>query len=184
MNATPEILGIGEVLWDLLPAGPRLGGAPCNFAFHCRQLGHASAPVSRVGAGELGLALRQELHSLDLPTEFIQIDSIHPTGTVRVDVDAAGQPRYTIAENVAYDFLEWDDRFLELLSKVRAVCFGTLAQRNPVSGKTIQQMLRQTQALRVFDINLRQRFYSREIVDESLHLCDWVKLNDDELGVL
>src|SRR5436309_1161152 len=114
MNATPEILGIGEVLWDLLPSGPRLGGAPCNFAFHCHQLAHPSAPVSRVGTGELGLALRQELHGLDLPTEFIQIDPARPTGTVRVDLNA-GQPRYAIAENVAYDFLEWDARFPNLL---------------------------------------------------------------------
>jgi fructokinase len=183
MNATPEILGIGEVLWDLLPNGPRLGGAPCNFAFHCRQLGHAAAPVSRVGAGELGLALRQELHALDLPTDFVQIDDTHPTGTVRVDLDA-GQPKYTIADNVAYDFLAWDDRFPQLLANVRAVCFGTLAQRNPGSRATIRRMLKETQAVRVFDVNLRQHFYVRDTIDQSLRLSNWVKLNTDELEVL
>lgn len=184
MNAIPEILGLGEVLWDLLPDGPRLGGAPCNFAFHCRQLGHASTPVSRVGTGELGLALRQELHALDLPTDFVQIDPAHPTGTVRVDLDPTGQPRYTIAENVAYDFLEWDARYPDLLANVRAVCFGTLAQRNPVSRGTIRRMLQDTKALRVYDVNLRQRFYDRDTIEESLRLSDWVKLNADELDVL
>lgn len=184
MNPTPEILGIGEVLWDLLPDGPRLGGAPCNFAFHCRQLGHASAPVSRVGTGELGLALRQELHALDLPTDFIQLDSVHPTGMVRVDLAPGGQPRYTIAENVAYDHLAWDDRFSDLLANARAVCFGTLAQRNPASRETIRRMLREARGMRVFDVNLRRHFHDRGTLEESLRMSDWVKLNDDELGVL
>ena len=184
MNATPEILGVGEVLWDLLPDGPRLGGAPCNFAFHCRQLGHAAAPVSRVGTGELGLALRQELHGLDLPTDFIQIDDAHPTGTVRVDLDSAGQPKYTITENVAYDFLAWDERFSHLLANARAICFGTLAQRNPASRATIRRTLRETGAVRIFDVNLRQHFYDRDVVEKSLRLCNWVKLNAEELEVL
>ena len=183
MNASPEILGIGEVLWDLLPDGPRLGGGPCNFAFHCRQLGHSAAPISRVGTGELGLALRQELHALDLPTDFIQIDDTHPTGTVRVDLDA-GQPRYTITENVAYDFVAWDDRFPQLLANLRAVCFGTLAQRNPASRETIRRMLKETRAIRVFDVNLRQHFYDGDTIDQSLRLSNWVKLNADELEVL
>src|SRR5258706_7979941 len=109
MNATPEILGVGEVLWDLLPGGERLGGAPCNFAFHCRQLGHDAAIVSRVGIDDLGVRLRSEVTGLGLPGDHVQTDSLKPTGTVKVDLDAAGHPSYTIVDDVAYDYLDWSE---------------------------------------------------------------------------
>src|SRR5207244_4114072 len=119
--AGPAILGVGEVLWDLLPGGPRLGGAPANFAFHCRQLGHSGAIVSRIGSDDLGIRLRGELTALGLPHEHVQSDSIKPTGTVIVDLDARGLPSYTIVDDVAYDYLDWNNE----IAGARAICFGT-----------------------------------------------------------
>src|SRR5262245_1541264 len=185
MPAPIEIVGLGEVLWDLLPGGRQLGGAPCNFTFHCHQLGHASAIVSRVGRDDLGRDIRTALQALGLADAHVQEDADHPTGTVDVQLDAAGKPTFTIAADVAYDYLSWDDRLAALLGQASAVCFGTLMQRQATSRQTVQRALKMARsALVVYDINLRQSFYSREIIEASLTISRWVKLNDDELKVL
>jgi fructokinase len=185
----PDIIGVGEVLWDLLPGGARLGGAPCNFAFHCRQLGHDAAIVSCVGIDEPGDRLRSELTGLGLPQDHLQIDSLKPTGTVKVDLDAAGHPTYTIVEDVAYDYLAWNDDLAKFAHTAQAICFGTLAQRNLVSQRTIQRFLDLAYQSRlgpivVCDINLRQQFYNRDVIEQSLLRSHWLKLNTDELDVL
>src|SRR5688572_3699171 len=169
------IVGIGEMLWDVFPDGRKVaGGAPFNFAFHCRQLGHAAAIVSRVGDDELGRELREEVRRLGLSDEFIQTDRDHPTGTVRVTVDAAGQPAYTITEDVAWDYIGWDDGLAKLAGECTAVCFGTLAQRSE-SAHAIQSFLSDSRfgpggyALRVFDVNLRQHYYTPGVLRSSLY---------------
>ena len=183
------VVGLGEVLWDLLPAGRQPGGAPFNFAFHCHQLGHPAVIVSRVGEHNLGRDLRAEVRRLGMSDEFIQTDPDHPTGTVRVEVGEGGQPRYTITPEVAYDYLAWDERLEVLARSAPAVCFGTLAQRGPVSRATIRRFIETAREggnapLVVFDINLRQDFYDSETIEESLRWSDWLKLNEDERGRL
>jgi len=182
-----EILGVGEALWDMLPAGPMLGGAPCNFAFHCNQLGHRAAILSRIGADPLGQTLRQELRRLRVSDALVQADPVHPTGTVFVHLDAYGKPSYTISEEVAWDYI--DNAPTNDLSSVQVICFGTLAQRHEVSRNSILSLLRQSRAdgvarIHIFDVNLRQRFYSERLLDASLRLSDWVKVNEEELEVL
>jgi fructokinase len=180
-----EIIGLGEVLWDLLPGGRQPGGAPFNFAFHCRQLGHSAAIVSRAGQDELGRDIRTAIHRLGLADTFVQQDDRHPTGTVRVEVGADGQPTFTITPDVAWDHLAWDGELEALFARSQAVCFGTLAQRHPDSRATIHQALHAARnALVVFDVNLRQSYYSREVLETSLAASRWVKLNEDELVVL
>jgi fructokinase len=184
-SSAVEIVGAGEVLWDLLPGGRQLGGAPFNFTFHCHQLGHAAAMVSRVGADDLGREIRAAARRLGLSDEHIQEDGEHPTGTVNVALDAGGIPTFTIRPDVAWDYLAWDDSLEALFRQARAVCFGTLAQRHPTSRATLQQALRAAGgALVVYDVNLRQNFYSREVIETSLAASRWVKLNEDELIVL
>ncbi len=180
-----EVVGLGEVLWDLLPTGKQLGGAPFNFTFHCHRLGHPSVMVSRVGADALREEIRAASRQLGLPETYLQEDPEHPTGTVRVSVDQHGQPTFVITPDVAWDHLAWEDRLGPLLRRARAVCFGTLAQRHPVARATIQRALQEArQALVVYDVNLRQQFYSKEIIEASLSVSRWVKLNDQELPVL
>jgi fructokinase len=176
------IVALGEVLWDLLPDGPRAGGAPFNFAFHCHQLGHPAVIVSRVGDDELGRRLRDEVRRLGLSDEFIGTDPGHPTGTVGVQVDAAGQPTYSIAEDVAWDFIERDLRLDELARAAAAVCFGTLAQRAPTSAATVRRFteLAHGRCPVVFDVNFRPPFAFPAVVRDSLPVADWVKVNADE----
>lgn len=177
------IVGLGELLWDLLPGGRQLGGAPANFAFHAAHLGNAARVVSRVGDDELGCELLARFKSLDLSCESVQIDSEHPTGTVPVKLDASGQPDFTIVEDVAYDYLAWTQPLQSLAAATDAVCFGSLAQRNAQSRETIRAFLEATRpdTVRVFDVNLRQAFYSTDVLAESLELSTIVKLNNDEL---
>jgi fructokinase len=180
-----EIVGLGEVLWDMLPAGRQLGGAPCNFAFHCQQLGHPSAIVSRVGADEPGRDLRAAVRRLGLSDAHLQQDEQHPTGTVQVTLDTHGVPNFTIVPAVAYDYLDWDDALETLFGNARAVCFGTLAQRHPAARATIRRALAaSTDALLVYDVNLRQHFYDKQTIVASLAASRWVKLNEDELLTL
>src|SRR5262249_49397696 len=141
MFAGPPIVALGEVLWDLLPTGPRAGGAPFNFAFHCHQLGHPAVLVSRVGDDDLGRRLRTAVRRLGLTDEYIQTDPKYPTGTVQVSLDASGQPAYTITEHVAWDFIEWEPRLELLAESAQAVCFGTLAQRAPESRSNIRRLV-------------------------------------------
>jgi fructokinase len=179
-----EIIGLGEVLWDLLPGGKALGGAPFNFTFHCHQLGHSAVMVSRGGRDPFGDEIRAAMGDLGLDDEFVQTDETHPTGTVAVEVDEQGQPTYTIHEG-AWDHLAWDDRFRELLRGARAVCFGSLIQRHPTARDTVRRVLAEsTGLLTIFDVNLRQRFYTRDLLESSLHASRWAKFNDDELLML
>jgi fructokinase len=180
------IIGVGEVLWDLLPTGPRAGGAPMNFAYHCRQLGHDAVIVSRVGDDELGRALREEIRRLGLADDFIQIDPGHPTGTVQVQVDDQGQPSYTITENVAWDYLEWDtkwhDKFLALSRSASAICYGTLASRCETSARAIDMFLEKsgTSTIKICDLNLRAPYDSTERIAHAVSQADWLKLNEEE----
>jgi fructokinase len=186
MPNSPLIIGLGEILWDMLPAGRQLGGAPANFAYHAGALGARAAVVSRVGNDPLGREILQKLDELQLDRTHVSIDDQHPTGVVDVTLDAAGVPSYVIRTGVAWDFLPHDAGLMELASRADAVCFGTLGQRSPASRQSIGAFLDATgrQCLRVFDINLRQHYYSRELVVEMMQTCDVLKLNDQELPVV
>ena len=177
------VVGLGEVLWDLFPEGKQLGGAPANFAYITSLLGDRGIVASRIGNDVLGSELEQRLGTLGLESSYLQLDSAHPTGTVRVRVDQAGQPKFEITELVAWDFLEWTSAWESLAQQADAICFGSLAQRSPSSRETIHKFLgaaRQGTA-RIFDVNLRQAFYSSKLLSESLKLADIVKLNAEEL---
>lgn len=180
------VIGLGEVLWDLLPAGRQLGGAPANFACHVNRLGGNARVVSAVGDDALGRELLQRLDALDVSTEAVQVSADHPTGTVSVTVDAQGQPQYVIHENVAWDFLAWTPPLHALASQADCVCVGSLAQRSHGSAETIQRFLAGTTpaCLRIFDINLRQHYYSAEVIEKTLSRCQVLKLNVDEWPVL
>ena len=182
----PLVIGLGEVLWDLLPAGKQLGGAPANFAYHAHALGAEALVVSRVGNDAPGREILDRLSRLGLRTDGITTDSTAPTGTVTVALDAAGQPTFTIHENVAWDLIEAGGGVLREAARADAICFGTLAQRHPVAHAAIRAVLDAAPptALRIFDINLRQHFWSRELIVESLQSADVLKLNDDELPTL
>jgi len=186
MSSKHIIVGLGELLWDVLPGGRQLGGAPANFAYFANLLGERGVVASRVGGDELGREAADRLRELGSSTEYLQCDSVHPTGTVQVRVDAAGQPQFEIARPVAWDFLQWTPQWQQLAETADAVCFGSLAQRSPATRETIRQFLRSTrqQTLRVFDVNLRSPFYSREVLSESLSMADVIKLNHDELPIL
>ncbi len=184
---TAPIVGIGELLWDVYPDGRKVaGGAPFNFAFHCHQLGHSAVIVSRVGNDDLGRELRERVRELGLSDEYIQTDEEHPTGTVQVTLDANKVPTYTITENVAWDYIEWDEQLKGLATVCRAVCYGTLAQRLGTSWYTVQLFLREQLLnrewvpLRVFDVNLRQPHPNPAMVQPSLARAEWVKLNTEE----
>lgn len=184
MSATGKVIvGLGELLWDLLPAGKQLGGAPANFAYHASMLGNTGITASRVGADALGKEAIDYLTQLQLSTEYIQVDPTATTGTVAVQLSQSGEPSYTITTDVAWDFLEWTTAWQELANKTNAVCFGSLAQRSPQSRETIRQFLQNTRAnaLRVFDVNLRQSFYSPDLLAESFRLAHIAKLNEGEL---
>lgn len=177
------VVGLGELLWDLFPAGKQLGGAPANFAYISSLLGEDGVPASRVGQDELGAEALRRLGTLGLSTEYIQQDADHPTGTVKVDVDSAGQPQFEITEFVAWDFLGWTHRWQELADKADAVCFSTLAQRSEHSRSAMRSFLlaMRADAVRVCDVNLRQHFFNAQIVSESMKLATIVKLNHEEL---
>jgi fructokinase len=177
------VVGLGELLWDLLPGGKQLGGAPANFAYITSLLGDYGIPASRLGKDALGVEAICRLGELALPTEFIQQDANHPTGTVMVEVDRTGQPRFEISESVAWDYFDWTPQWQKLAERSDAVCFGSLAQRAEHSRATIRRFvlaLQQT-AVRVFDVNLRQNFHTAEILAESMKLATIVKLNHEEL---
>jgi fructokinase len=186
MSAPPIIVGLGEILWDILPSGRQLGGAPANFAYCAHLLGNRAMIASRIGTDELGGDVRNRLRHTGLGDSFLQSDSAHPTGTVTVELDPNGQPKYDITAEVAWDFTEWTDAWKSLAQSADAVCFGSLAQRSPVSRATILKLLKATRkdALRVFDVNLRQKFYSAEILEQSLRAANVLKINAEELAVL
>ena len=183
MNAPLTIVGLGELLWDLFPAGRQLGGAPANFAYCSHLLGDNGTVVSRVGADELGNDIRESLATFGLSDDFVQSDDEHPTGTVKVKLDKAGQPDFAITYPSAWDFLEWNAPLQHLAKSADAVAFGTLAQRSPQSKNTIRTFLDELrpEAAKVFDVNLRQSFYSTEVLRESISRATIVKLNQDEV---
>lgn len=180
-----NVIGVGEVLWDLLPSGAQLGGAPTNFAWHAHQLGAKAQVVSRVGKDEFGDEIRRRLGKMDFPDRLVQRDPVHPTGTVTVAL-ANGLPEYTIHENVAWDNIAVTPAALEAVRKTDAVCFGSLAQRSPDSRRAIQTLVASARddSLRIFDINLRQHYFDREVIESSLELANVFKLNDAELPVV
>jgi fructokinase len=180
------ILAVGEVLWDLLPSGKQLGGAPANFAYHCRSLGAFAKLVSRVGDDALGREVLERFRRLGLPAEEVQVDPAWPTGTVAVTLAADGQPRFTIHEHVAWDFIAAAESALSAARAADAVCFGSLAQRSEPSRKAIRTLVSAVRpgALRIFDVNLRPPFVDREIIAGSLELANVLKLNDQELPEL
>jgi fructokinase len=181
-----NVTGVGEILWDILPSGKQLGGAPANFAFHARALGARSRVISRVGQDPLGVEIVQRLQALGLSTAEIQVDPSAPTGTVSVELAADGQPCFTIHEDVAWDRLALEKAALAAVADADAVAFGTLAQRREPARGTIQALLAAVRpgAWRILDLNLRQHYFSRDIIETSLRLANIVKCNDSELPVL
>ncbi len=180
------VIGFGEVLWDVFRRGRRLGGAPANFCYHAHRLGLVSYMVSRVGGDGPGRDIIAGLGKRGLSTDYIQTDPRHPTGRVVVDVDASGSPLFTIEEGSAWDHVAFPNPTGALCRRADAICFGSLAQRG---GKTRASLMKALKAakpgcLRVFDINIRQQFYSREVIEDSLRLSDVLKLNEDELAIL
>jgi fructokinase len=179
------VLGIGELLWDVLPGGKRLGGAPANFSVMAGRLGNHAVILSRIGRDDLG---REAVHLLDpLPadTAYLQIDTAHDTGRVTVAFND-GQPEYTIHKPAAWDSLELSDEWVQLAERADAICFGSLAQRSIESRHTIQTLAAQTlsRCIRVFDVNLRSPFYSSEVIQESLELATVAKMNDAEVPLV
>jgi len=180
------IVGLGEILWDMLPSGKALGGAPANFAYHAQELGESSIVISCVGNDELGQEIISSLEKKDMPTDFLYIDKNHPTGVVSAKINKEGKPSYLIQEEVAWDYIPDTPLLRELASKSDAVCFGTVAQRLHLSRMTIQTFLRlmEHDSIRVFDINLRQNFYTYEVIKTSLDMANVLKLNENELSVV
>ncbi|MGB9360271.1 MAG: carbohydrate kinase [Candidatus Sulfotelmatobacter sp.] len=183
LNNRKLVVGLGELLWDLCPEGKKLGGAPANFAYITSLLGDEGIPASRLGHDELGAEALRRLRELGLSTEFIQQDPDHPTGTVKVKVDQAGQACFEIAQPVAWDFFDWTPQWQDLAERTGAVCYGTLAQRSAHSCTTMRSFVLAVQpsAVRVCDINLRQTFFNALVVAESMRLASIVKLNHEEL---
>lgn len=189
------VIGMGEVLWDVLPEGKRLGGAPANFAYHAMQQGLDGRVVSAVGRDALGDEIVAALADKGLPGGLPRVD--YPTGTVTVELDGAGIPRYDIRENVAWDHIPWTEELRETARHTRAVCFGTLAQRSEESRQTVRRFLEEMPdalpdeatgelrpTLKVFDCNLRQHFYTKERLEDSMRACQLLKINDEELVVV
>lgn len=175
------VVGLGEALWDVLPEGKKLGGAPANFAFHAGQFGLNSIAVSALGDDKLGDETISQLEEKHLRYCMPRVP--YPTGTVQVTLDNDGIPTYTIKENVAWDNIPFNDEVREVAENTRAVCWGSLAQRNVVSRETIYKFLDSTpdECMRIFDINLRQNFYTKEVICESMKRCNVLKINDEEL---
>jgi len=178
-----KVVGLGEVLWDLLPDRTCLGGAPANFAYITTLMGDQGIVASRVGEDSRGLEALRRMEELGLNIDHVQTDPQRPTGTVSVELDAKRIARFEIAHPVAWDSLAWTPDWQTLAAKADAVCFGSLAQRTDESRATIRRFLHATRpnAIKVFDVNLRQSYYSSEVLAESMKLADIVKLNDEEL---
>jgi fructokinase len=182
----PLILGVGELLWDLLPSGKKVGGAVANLIYFARSLGTDAYLASSVGDDELGRELAETMADIGFATRFMQTDTAHPTGTVDVEVAPDGKPTFTINEDVAWDFIAASPDLLAAAGRADAVCFGSLCQRADVSRKTIRQAVNAAppDAVRMCDINLRQHFFTEEIIRWSFDAAHVVKLNDEELPVV
>ena len=178
------VIGLGEALWDMLPEGKKLGGAPANFAYHVRQFGLEGIAVSAIGHDTLGEEIVEDFEAHQLPYNLSRVD--FPTGTVQVTLDQKGVPQYEIKTGVAWDNIPFTDDLRALAKDCKAVCFGSLAQRSEVSRATIGAFLDTVpeDCLKVFDINLRQNFYNAEVLEESFRRCDILKINDEELDIV
>jgi fructokinase len=175
------VLSFGETLWDLLPSGPLLGGAPFNLAYRVTSLGERGVIVTRLGRDPLGRQAFDQAKALGMETGFIQWDETHATGTVPVKIDAKGVPDFSILKDVAYDFIEPSAELLDLASKADCICFGSLCQRSPKSQRALLSLLSAApKALKVFDINLRKDCTSKAVVERSFYKADILKLNDAE----
>jgi fructokinase len=183
MRKPALMIGLGEVLWDILPSGKVLGGAPANFAYMTNVLGDEGIVASRVGNDELGREACEVIQRRGLNASYLQYDNEYLTGTAAVSIDAAGQPNFTIREPVAWDFLHWTSGWEELSNRADVVCFGSLAQRSPGSAAAIESFLRHApaKALRICDANLRQSFYNKDVLRKSFQHSQIVKLNEQEL---
>lgn len=177
------VVGMGEALWDVLPEGKKIGGAPANFAYHVSQFGLPSCVVSAIGNDALGKEIIENFTSKGLDQLIEEVP--YPTGTVQVEIDQTGIPLYDIKENVAWDNIPYTEHLDALAKRTKAVCFGSLAQRNVVSRETINHFLdtmpKDDDSLIVFDVNLRQGFYNKEILCKSMQNCNILKINDEEL---
>ena len=178
------IVGLGEALWDVLPEGRKLGGAPANFAYHAAQFGLDTIAISALGEDKLAEETIEALNEHNL--NYLMPRVPYPTGTVQVTLTGDGIPTYDIKENVAWDNIPLTDEMLEIAKNARAVCFGSLAQRNVVSRENIHKFLDATpkDCVKIFDINLRQQFYTKEVIKESLKRCNILKINDEELVLI
>jgi fructokinase len=186
-DAAITVLGVGELLWDVFPDGRRiLGGAPANFAYHAATLGAHAVAVSAIGSDPLGHEMVANFASLGMATDGLAVLPDRPTGTVTVSLDAAGKPTYIIHEDVAWDAVPWSDAADGLAGAADVIGFGSLAQRSPTSRATIRRILAAAppECLKVFDLNLRQHYFSRDIVEDSLTAANVLKLNDEELPVV
>ena len=177
------VVGMGEALWDVLPEGKKIGGAPANFAYHVSQFGLPSCVVSAIGDDALVKEIIENFTSKGLDQLIAEVP--YPTGTVQVEIDQTGIPLYDIKENVAWDNIPYTEHLDALAKRTKAVCFGSLAQRNVVSRETINHFLdtmpKDDDSLIVFDVNLRQGFYNKEILCKSMQNCNILKINDEEL---
>ena len=178
------IVGLGEALWDVLPEGKKLGGAPANFAYHAAQFGLDTIAISALGEDKLAEETIEALKEHEL--NYLMPRVPYPTGTVQVTLTGDGIPTYDIKENVAWDNIPFTDEMMEIAKNARAVCFGSLAQRNVVSRENIHKFLDATpdDCVKIFDINLRQQFYTKEVIQESLKRCNILKINDEELVLI
>lgn len=175
------VVGLGEVLWDMLPEGRKIGGAPVNFAYHAGQFGINTMAVSAIGNDKLGEDTIAEMNGKHLNHIFPSVP--YPTGSVQVKLDEKGVPAYDIKENVAWDNIPFTNEIESVARNCRAVCFGSLAQRNAVSRSTIRKFIESTPSgcIRIFDINLRQNFYTSNVIRDSLEHCNILKINDEEI---
>jgi fructokinase len=175
------VTGIGEALWDCLPEGRKFGGAPTNFAYHCSQFGLDAWAASAIGDDELGDEILDICKGVNLQVICPKVP--YETGTVQVTLDEKGIPQYNIKKGVAWDNIPYSDKLAQLALRTDAVCFGSLAQRSSVSRDTIRRFIDNMpeDALKVFDINLLQNFFTKEVIEESLNLCNVLKINDEEL---
>lgn len=175
------VVGLGEVLWDMLPEGRKIGGAPVNFAYHAGQFGIDTMAVSAIGNDKLGEDTIAEMNGKHLNHIFPSVP--YPTGSVQVKLDEKGVPAYDIKENVAWDNIPFTNEIESVARNCQAVCFGSLAQRNAVSRSTIRKFIESTPSgcIRIFDINLRQNFYTSNVIRDSLELCNILKINDEEI---
>ncbi|GIM52196.1 fructokinase [Capnocytophaga cynodegmi] len=178
------VVGLGEILWDIFPEQKVMGGAPANFAYHASQFGLNGHIVSAIGNDDLGKTLVENLNEKKLNHLLEEVP--FPTGSVQISVDKEGIPKYEIRENVAWDNIPFSEKTKELAQKTKTLCFGSLAQRSEVSRNTIRQFLQvmPPDSLKVFDMNLRQHYYTKEIIHQSLEVANILKLNDDELGII